>query len=266
MAEHENASPLLDRYIRQTVYAPLGVDGQRRLQAARALVCGCGALGSTLANQLARAGVGRLRIVDRDVVDFPNLHRQILFDEDDARRSRPKALAAAEHLARINSGVSIEPIVGEIDPSSVERLLDGVDAVVDGTDNFPTRFLINDAAVKHRVPWIYGGCVGTEGQVMAIIPGQTPCLRCLLPECPPAEGLPTCPTHGILGPTVGVIASLEAIEAIKLLSGNRQAVSPVLTVVHLWENRVRQVNLTALGEQSDCVCCKQGRFTWLDGH
>jgi molybdopterin-synthase adenylyltransferase len=266
MNEDEGSSPATDRYIRQTTYAPLGVEGQRRLRAGRALLCGCGALGSTLANLLARAGVGRLRIVDRDVVDLPNLHRQILFDEADARAGRPKAVAAAEHLARINSEVGVEPIVGEIGPGNIERFIDGVDVIVDGTDNFPTRFVMNDAAVKRGVPWVYAGCVGTEGQTMTIVPGRTPCLRCLLPECPPPEGLPTCPTHGILGPTVGLIASLAAMEVIKLLAGHVEAISPVLTVVHLWENRLRQVSLAGLRERTDCPCCKQGRFTWLESH
>jgi adenylyltransferase/sulfurtransferase len=257
--------PAADRYVRQTVYAPLGPEGQRRLAAGRALICGCGALGSTLANMLARAGVGRLRIVDRDRVEMHNLQRQVLFDEQDAVAGRPKALAAAAHLARINSDVSVEPIVGEIDSKNIERLLDGVDVIVDGTDNFPTRFLINDAAVKHGVPWVYGGCVGTDGQTMTILPGRTPCLRCLLPECPDPATTPTCPTHGILGPTVGVVASLEAIEAIKVLSGNLEAVSPVLTVVSLWENRLRQVNLAGLRDRADCPTCKHNRFTWLEG-
>ncbi len=260
-----SVKPEPDRYVRQIAYAPLGPNGQRRLAAGAVLVCGCGALGSTLANLLARAGVGRLRVVDPDRVEIHNLHRQVLFDEQDAAEKRPKAAAAARHLARINSAVRIEPIVDRLTPGNVERLIEGIDVVVDGTDNFPTRFLLNDAAVKHGVPWIYGGCVGTEGQTMTIVPGRTPCLRCLLPECPEPQTTPTCPTHGILGPTVGVIASLEAIEAIKVLSGNSEAVAPVLTVVELWENRLRQIDLAGLAQRSDCRCCKHREFTWLEG-
>jgi len=262
--ENSHSSPI-DRYVRQTVFAPLGPEGQRRLAAARVLVCGCGALGSTMANMLARAGVGWLRIVDRDYVDLHNLQRQVLFDEEDAAGRRPKATAAAAHLAQINSDVAIEPIVDEIAPGNIERLIEGVDVVVDGTDNFPTRFLMNDAAVKHGVPWIYGGCVGTQGQTMTIVPGQTPCLRCLLPECPAPDSIPTCPTHGILGPTVGIIAALEAIEAMKIASGNLTVVSPVLAVVELWENRIQQLSLAGLRDRADCPACKHGRFTWLDG-
>lgn len=252
------------RYIRQTVYAPLGVEGQRRLAAASVLICGCGALGSTLANLLVRAGVGRVRIVDRDRVELHNLQRQVLFDEEDAAEQRPKAVAAARRLARINSEVAVEPIFDEITAGNIETFVQDVDVIVDGTDNFPTRFLVNDVAVKHAIPWIYGGCVGTEGQVMAIVPGQTPCLRCLLPECPDPAKLPTCPTHGILGPTVGVIASLEAMEAMKLLSRNAEAVSSRLTVVNLWENLFRQIDVSSLRDQSDCPTCKHRRFTWLE--
>lgn len=255
-----------ERYIRQTVFPPLGPEGQRRLAAGRALICGCGALGSMLANLLARAGVGHLRIVDRDCVDLHNLQRQVLFDELDARRRYPKAMAAADHLVLINSHVMVEAVVEEIGPRNIETLIDDVDVIVDGTDNFPTRFLINDAAVKHGVPWIYGGCVGAEGQTMTIVPGQTPCLRCLLPECPAADSLPTCPTHGILGPTVGVIASLEAVEAMKILSGNKAAVSSMLTVIHLWESSFRQVSLAGLRDRADCPACRHGRFSWLESN
>ncbi|HLA85963.1 MAG TPA: ThiF family adenylyltransferase [Thermoguttaceae bacterium] len=264
MMNDDSSQTLVNRYVRQTVYAPLGVEGQRRLAAGQVLICGCGALGSTLANMLGRAGVGRLRIVDRDRVDRHNLHRQSLFDELDAARQAPKAVAAADHLAIVNSEVTIEAIVGEIARDNIERLLEGVDVIVDGTDNFETRYLINDAAVKHGVPWVYGGCVGTRGQMMAIVPGRTPCLRCLWPECPAPGSVPTCPTHGILGPTVGVIASLEAMEAIKLLAGAAEAVSPVLTVIELWENRIRQVDLAGLRAGSECPTCKQGRFDWLE--
>jgi len=265
MPEDHTMPPELDRYVRQTVYGPLGPEGQRRLAAGAVLICGCGALGSTLGNLLVRAGVGRVRIVDRDRVEIHNLHRQVLFDEQDAAEKRPKATAAAAHLARINSEIRVEPIVDEIVPDNVERLIEGIDVIVDGTDNFPTRFLLNDVSVKHRIPWVYGGCVGTEGQTMTVVPGRTPCLRCLLPECPEPETMPSCPTHGILGPVVGVIASLEAIEAMKLLGGNPTAVAPVLTVVHLWENRLRQIDLAGLAEGADCRCCKHRQFTWLEG-
>ena len=255
----------LDRYIRQMRYPPLGEQGQRRLAESRVLVCGCGALGSVLANTLVRAGVGSVRIVDRDFVETSNLQRQVLFDEHDVAAGLPNAAAAAEKLRRINSEVEIEPIVADVDYTNVEGLCQRVDAIVDGTDNFQTRFLLNDVAVKHGLPWVYGGCIGAEGQTMTILPGDTPCLRCLMQECPPPGSTPTCDTAGILGPVVGVIASLEAIEAIKILSGNRQAISRDLTVVELWDNRIRQVDISSLREQVDCPACKHGQFPWLSG-
>ena len=216
----------LARYARQIRFAPLGEEGQRRLNGGKALLCGCGALGSAIANLLVRAGVGMLRIVDRDFVELGNLQRQTLFDEADAAAALPKAVAAAEKLRKINSTVAIEPIVADIGPTNIRRLCDGVDLLLDGTDNFETRMLINDAAVKFKLPWIYGGCVGGEGQSMTILPGETACLRCLMPECPRPGSTATCESAGILGPIVGVIASIEAGEAMKILSGNRQADFP----------------------------------------
>ncbi len=255
----------LERYIRQMRYPPLGEAGQQRLAAARALICGCGALGSTLANLLVRAGVGRVRIVDRDFVDLTNLHRQALFDERDVAAGLPKAIAAAEKLRRINSQVEIEPVVADVGPANVETLCEDVGVIVDGTDNFETRFLLNDAAVKHDIPWVYGGCLGAEGQTMTILPGETPCLRCLMEDCPPPGALPTCDTAGILGPIVGLVASIEALEAIKILSGNRQAVSRDWLLMDLWNNRLRQVRTTTLREQCDCPTCKRREFPWLAG-
>ena len=263
MSERPSVAANFDRYIRQTAYPPLGRMGQQRLDESRVLVCGCGALGSTLANLLVRAGVGRVRIADRDLVETHNLHRQVLFNEDDVDRKMPKAVAAAEKLRSINSQVEIEPIVVDIDCTNIESLCQGVDVIVDGTDNFPTRFLINDVAVKHGIPWVHGGCLGAEGQTMTIVPGETACLRCLMPECPPTETTPTCATAGVLGPIVGLIASIEAIEAIKILSGNRGAVSRSLTVVELWDARIRQIDIADLRNQVDCRACKRGEFSWL---
>jgi adenylyltransferase/sulfurtransferase len=255
----------LARYARQVRFSPFGEDGQRRLGGAKALLCGCGALGSTIANTLVRAGVGTLRIVDRDFVEVSNLQRQSLFDEADAESGMPKTVAAAEKLRRINSTVVVEPIVADIGPANIETFCEGVDLILDGTDNFETRFLVNDAAVKLGLPWIYGGCVGAEGQTMTILPGETPCLRCLMPECPAPGSTPTCDTAGILGPIVAMIASFEAVEALKILSGNRKSVSRALTVVDLWQNRVRQIDVSGLRDRVDCPTCKQGQFTWLSG-
>jgi molybdopterin/thiamine biosynthesis adenylyltransferase len=253
------------RYARQTRFAPLGDDGQRRLLASRVLVCGCGALGSVLANTLARAGVGKLRIVDRDFVETTNLQRQVLFDEDDVAANLPKAIAAANKLRRINSEIEIEPIVADVDHNNILGLLDGVDCIVDGTDNFETRFLINDAAVKLGIPWVYGGSIGAGGQTMTILPGETPCLRCLIVEAPPPGTTETCDTAGILGSIVNVVASIQATEAIKILSGHREAVQRSLMVIDLWENRFLSMKAAGLRESSDCLTCVRRQFEWLSG-
>lgn len=257
--------PDLARYARQVRFPPLGEEGQQRLTQGRAMICGCGALGSAIADTLVRAGVGTVRIVDRDFVELSNLQRQTLFDEADAAACLPKAVAAAEKLRRINSGVSVEPVVADVDPTNIEQFCAEMDVIVDGTDNFETRFLINDAAVKLGLPWVYGGCVGAEGQTMTILPGETACLRCLMPECPPPGSTPTCDTAGIVGPIVGLIAAIEAVEAIKIMSGNRSSISRHLTVVDLWQNWIRKVDVRGLREQADCPTCKLGQFPWLTG-
>lgn len=255
----------LDRYSRQIRFAPIGEAGQRRLLASRALVCGCGALGSVLANTLARSGVGKLRVVDRDFVETSNLQRQVLFDEDDVAAQLPKAVAAANKLRRINSTIEIEPIVADVDHANILSLLDGVDVMVDGTDNFETRFLLNDAAVKLGVPWVYGGCIGAGGQTMTILPGETPCLRCLVQEAPPPGAMETCDTAGILSPIINVIASIQAMEAIKILSGHREAIQRNLLVFDLWENRLLPMKAGSLRDAGDCPTCCRREFPWLSG-
>ncbi len=258
------ASPL-DRYVRQMRYPPLGEEGQRELSSSSVLLCGCGALGSVLANTLARAGVGRLRIVDRDFLELNNLQRQVLYDENDVAAELPKAVAAQRKLQAINSQIDIEAVVADVDSGNIEGFLDGADMILDGTDNFETRYLINDAAVKHNLPWVYGGCIGAEGQTMTILPGETACLRCLMQDAPPPGSTPTCDTAGILGPIINVVASFQACEAIKILSGNRSAISRSLTVIQMWDSRVRQVDLSTLRENVDCPTCKGRDFAWLDG-
>ena len=257
------------RYARQMRFAPFGVEGQRKLLASSALVVGCGALGSVIANTLARAGVGKLRIVDRDFLELNNLQRQVLYDEDDVAAGLPKAIAAKNRLARINSGIEIDAIVADVDHTNIERLLGGVDCLIDGTDNFETRFLLNDAAVKLGVPWIYGGCLGAEGQTLTILPGETPCLRCLMPEPPPPGTSPTCDSAGILATIISVIASLEANEALKILSGHVEAISRTWTVLDLWDNTLRQIKLDSVSPGSaraaDCPCCGRREFPWLSG-
>lgn len=263
--DREPDDPALARYSRQTLFPPLGVEGQRRLLESQALIVGCGALGTVVANTLARAGVGRLRIVDRDFVELSNLQRQVLFDEDDAAAAMPKAVVAAEKLRRVNSQIEIEPIVADVDHANIEALCRGVQVILDATDNFEIRFLINDAALKWDIPWVYGGCLGAEGQTMTIVPGVTPCLRCLMSESPPPGTTPTCDTAGILAPIIGVIASMESLEAIKILSGRADAISRTLNIIELWDNRLRQVNVSGLRDAVDCPACQRREFPWLDG-
>jgi molybdopterin-synthase adenylyltransferase len=253
------------RYDRQARFAPLGEEGQRRLATARALVCGCGALGSVVAETLVRAGVGFVRIVDRDFVELNNLQRQVLYDEQDVADNLPKAVAAANKLRRINSEIEIEAVVADVSHANIAKLAGDVDAIVDGTDNFATRFLLNDFAVKHGKPWVYGGCIGAEGQSMTVLPGETACLACLMADAPPPGTTPTCDTAGIIGPIVNVVASIESAEALKILSGHREAVSRRLAIIDLWDNQVRHVDLTKLRQNGDCRVCKRGEFEWLAG-
>jgi adenylyltransferase/sulfurtransferase len=255
----------LDRYSRQVRFPALGERGQRKLLSSRVTICGCGALGTVLANHLVRAGVGRVRIVDRDFIETHNLQRQILFDERDVADNLPKAEAAARKLRLINSSVTIEPVVTDIDHTNILDLVGDADLILDGTDNFETRYLINDAAVKLGKPWIFGGVIGSEGQTMTIVPGETPCIRCLIETSPPPGMTPTCETAGVLGPAVAVIASFEAIEAIKLLSGAHDARNSELIMVDLWEWSFRRLKVAGLLGKVDCPCCRQRRFEWLDG-
>jgi adenylyltransferase/sulfurtransferase len=263
MTKHSKTD--LARYARQVRYAPLGEEGQRRMLASRVLLCGCGALGSVIANTLVRGGVGKLRLVDRDFVELNNLQRQVLFDEADVASQTPKAIAAAEKLRRINSTVEIEPIVADVDPGNLVGLCDGVDLILDGTDNFETRFLLNDAAQKLGIPWVYGGCIGAEGQTMTIVPGETPCFRCVMTEPPPPGTSPTCDTAGITAPIINVIASIQAMEGMKILAGKREAIRRTLLVFDLWDNSVREIKLAGLRESGDCPTCARREFAWLEG-
>ena len=204
----------LERYSRQMRFRSLGEEGQRRVCASRVTICGCGALGTVLANHLARAGVGFIRVVDRDFIETHNLQRQILFDETDVAANLPKAEAAARKMRLINSSITVEAVVTDIDYTNILDLVSDADLILDGTDNFETRYLINDAAVKLGKPWIFGGVIGSEGQTMTILPGKTPCLRCVVEDSPPPGMTPTCETAGVLGPAVSTIASFEAIEAL----------------------------------------------------
>ncbi len=264
MSELSSTDPALARYARQMRYPPLAVEGQLKLLASRALVVGCGALGSVIANTLARAGVGKLRLVDRDFLELNNLQRQVLYDEEDVAAGLPKAIVAQNKLGKINSQIGIEAHVADVDHTNIQKLCEGVDCIVDGTDNFETRFLINDAALKLRLPWVYGGCIGAEGQTLTILPGETPCLRCLMPEPPPPGSTPTCDSAGILGTIIGVVASMQANEALKILSGHREAISRTWNVFDLWDSTARQIKLNSF-DPKDCPACSGREFPWLSG-
>jgi adenylyltransferase/sulfurtransferase len=261
--ELHEPNPAPDRYHRQTLLPQIGVRGQARLRASRVLLVGCGALGSVVAEQLARAGVGAIRIADRDVVELTNLQRQMLFDESDAREGLPKAVAAARRLCQINSDVTIEPLVTDVDGENVEQLVDAVQLIVDGTDNVETRYVINDAAVKHAMPWVYGACVGTEGRVLALRTATGACLRCIFPNPPAAGELATCDTAGVLGPAATVVAAIQAAAAIKMLSGNPDALEDQMLSFDLWSNRFKSIS-TAGARRPDCPTCGLRRFEFLE--
>lgn len=241
-----------------------GDSGQARLTAARVLIVGCGALGCSLADLLVRAGVGHLTIVDRDVVELTNLQRQTLFDERDAAEGLPKAEAARRRLARINSQVEVRAVIADYTSRNAESLASAAQLFLDGTDNFETRYLLNDLAVKRNVPYIYGGAVGTRGMAMTIRPGRTPCLRCVFEEPPPAGVAQTCDTAGVLGPMISFVAAHQATEAIKLLLGRDDLVLPALLDMDSWTNTIRRIDLSK-SKRADCPCCGARRFEFLDG-
>ncbi len=251
----------MSRYARQVLFAPLGEEGQKRLAAARVTLVGMGALGSSLAELLARAGVGFMRLCDRDLVEPGNLSRQVLYDEADAREGLPKAAAAARRLARVNSEVKTDPRVCDVNFSNAEALVGDADLVLDGTDNFETRAVVNDACVKLGKPWVYGGCVGSRGMAMAVLPGEGPCFTCLLGEMPDPGTFPTCDTAGILNTTVGVTASLQANEALKILAGRREALAGGLQTFDLWTNSFR---LLKIPRSAACETCAGRRFRHLE--
>ncbi len=250
------------RYSRQLLFSPLGEEGQERLLAARAVIVGCGALGSFQAEALTRAGVGYLRLVDRDYVEPSNLQRQWLFDEADAAEGMPKAPAAARRLAAINSDVRIDSVVADLTPENAVDLLSGVDLILDGTDNFETRYLLNDFAVRESVPWIYGGALASYGIAMPVLPGRTACLKCLYPE-PPAGAQPTCETAGVLNTVTAAVAAIQTSMALRLLAGREDGWEPRLTTVDLWSGRIRQT--PAPRPLPDCPACVRRQFPHLEG-
>jgi adenylyltransferase/sulfurtransferase len=251
---------MLNRYSRQTLFAPIGKDGQEQLRSATATIIGCGALGTVLANNLCRAGVGRLVIADRDYIELNNLQRQILFDEDDVARHIPKAIAAAERLRRINSDVQIEPLVDDITADGIESLVRETDIVLDATDNFETRYVINDTCIKYQKPWIYSGVIAAYGVTMNILPGRTACLRCAFPDMPLPGTTPTCDTAGVLNGIVGVISGIASTEALKILLKSPKF-SRDMYWLDLWENISERLELP---RQPNCPACGEYNFEFLE--
>jgi len=251
-----------ERYSRQVLFNGIGAEGQRRLLEARVLIVGCGALGTAHSESLARAGVGRLRIADRDFVEASNLQRQTMFTERDASERIPKAIAAANHIREINGEIEVEPEITDVNHSNIERLVQDCNVVMDGTDNFATRYLINDACVKHQVAWIYGAAVGSYGVTMTIQPHQTPCLRCVFEEAPPAASAPTCDTAGVIMPIISVVSAVQISEALKLLTGQNDKLHRSLMQIDVWRNEWRKINP---GPPSpECPTCGLGNFATLD--
>lgn len=256
-------NPIFERYSRQILYAGMGEEGQRKLLASSAVVVGCGAIGASTAQLLARAGVGRLRVIDRDFVEPSNLQRQSLFDENDAREALPKAAAAERKLRQVNSEIEIEGIVCDITPGNVEEHLNGFDVILDGTDNFETRFLLNDFAVHSSRPWIYAAAVGSYGLTYAIRPGMTACLACLLETSDAGTMLDeTCDTVGVLGPIVGLVSSLEVAEALKILSGHSEALHGRLLSCDVWNGRMQSI---AISHNPGCRACVRREYSYLEG-
>lgn len=249
------------RYHRQTLLPQIGTTGQEKISHARVTILGCGALGTVAAEILARAGVGTLVLVDRDLVEPSNLQRQTLFSEADARESRPKAAAAAERLGQVNSEITLEPRPVDVDNSNIESLVTGCSLVLDATDNLTTRYLLNDACVKQGMPWVYGAAIATEGRAMPILPDRGPCLRCIFPDPAPASELPTCDTAGVIASVTGLVANLQTALALRILV---QGEAPLLLqACDAWEGRFQSIDLSG-ARSSDCPCCGRRDFEFLN--
>lgn len=255
----------LERYNRQVLLPFIGEERQQKILNSTAVVIGCGALGTVIANVLARAGVGHLKICDRDFVEESNLQRQVLFDMKDVAENMPKAAAAERKLREINPTIQIEGIVTDVNPANVEELIKGATVVVDGADNFETRFVLNDACVKHNIPWVYGAAVGSTGLTMTILPGKTPCIRCLFETAPPPGMTPTCDTAGVLGSVTGLIGNYEASEALKICAGHFDQINTRLYSIDLWTSEMHQFKIAKAREVADCPTCKRRNFEFLEG-
>ncbi len=251
---------MLNRYSRQIILPEIGEEGQKKLGNSFAVVIGCGALGSVITSSLVRAGIGKVRIIDRDFIEYHNLQRQMLFDEEDIKNNLPKAIAAEKHLKKVNSEIQIEGIVSDGNYTNIERLVKGADVILDGLDNRETRLLINDISLKYNIPWVYGGAIATSGMTSTILPGETACYRCLVHNSNQGGTTLTCDTTGVLGPALFIIASLQSTEAIKILLGSNM-INRDLIIIDVWTDRFSSVKLTRSG---DCHACN-GQYDFLDG-
>jgi molybdopterin/thiamine biosynthesis adenylyltransferase len=251
----------LERYSRQILFQPIGEAGQWKLLKGRVAIVGVGALGTVVANHLVRSGVGYIRLIDRDIVELSNLQRQTLFDEEDAKLNLPKAVAAKKRLNKINSSVSIDAIIADLNLENAEDLLTGFDVIVDGSDNFMTRYLINDVAVKYGIPWVHGAAVSSRGMFAVIKPGITPCYRCLFPHATSGTG-ETCDTVGVLSPLTDIIGSYQAMETMKLLVGSLET-TPNLEQIDIWDHTSMQMDISE-GRNPTCSTCVKGQFDFLD--
>ena len=229
-----------------------------------AVVVGCGALGTVSSSYLTRAGIGQIRIIDRDFIEESNLQRQILFDENDIAEGLPKAIAAQRKLRKINNNANIEGVVTDVNYANIEELSKDADIIIDGTDNFETRFLINDFCVKNNIPWIYGACIGSRGLTMNIVPSKTPCLRCVFETMPQMGTFPTCDTAGVIGPIAGIIGSIQATEAIKILAGKYESANKTLIEIDVWDTKVKQIDISELMGLNDCPACKLHTYKFLE--
>jgi adenylyltransferase/sulfurtransferase len=256
---------LLNKYTRQIIFSGIQEEGQKKIINSKILIVGCGALGGSVANTLTRAGVGSIRVVDRDFIEENNLQRQILFDEDDLKDHLPKAIAVQRKLTKINSQVEIQAEVADVNYTNIERLTDGIDLVLDGTDNYETRYLINDVSIKRGIPWIYGAVVSSYGLSMNIVPDQTPCFRCVFDAPPPPGMTPTCETAGVLAPAVTLVASIQSVEAIKFLTGHFNEMNKQLIQIDVWDNKFETVKIDTIRKKRNCPTCDQRNFQYLEG-
>lgn len=254
---------IVERYSRQVLFEGIGKEGQQQLLQSRVVVIGCGALGAMQLEMLARAGVGHLRAIDRDFVEMTNLHRQIMFSEADAQQHLPKAVAAQNRIKQINNEIEVEAIVADVNYTNIEKFIADADLVLDGTDNFETRFLINDACAKLEKPWIYGAAVAANGLTMVILPGKTACLRCVFENAPPPGSTPTCDTAGVVLPIIAIIAAWQIAEALKILTKQWHKLHGGLLQIDIWQGTHKKINLGGLRDRSECPCCQKGQYDFL---